>query len=218
MKTTHGNRSGTHAAQRFFTALFIIALLVSFAPEAKAGFIGYYDLNNFTLTNTCTAQGADPCPPPDGFATTFNNGVSAVLFGGNNGSGLSGVTDLVIAAQAAGTVQFDYSYSAFDFPGADYAGYLKGNVFTQLANTTGQASPAGQPVSFTVTAGQLFGFRVGTVDNLGEPGILTISNFDVVTGPVSTVPEPGSAAMLLAGCAALVVRPLYAARRRKVSL
>lgn len=215
MKTPHENKSGTHAAPRFITALFIIALLVSFAPEAKAGFIGYYDLNNFTLTNTCTAAGADPCPPPDGFATTFNNGVSAVLFGGNNGSGLSGVTDLVIPAQAAGTVQFEYSYSAFDFPGADYAGYLKSNVFTQLANTTGQASPPGKPVSFAVTAGQVFGFRVGTADNLGEPGILTITNF---SAPVSTVPEPGSAAMLIAGCAALVVRPLFAARRRKVTL
>lgn len=217
MKTPHENRSRADAAPRFITALFFIALLVSFAPEAKAGFIGYYALNNFTLTNTCTAA-ANPCPPPDGSVTTFNNGLSAVLFGGNNGSGLSGVTDLTIAAQAAGTVQFEYSYSAFDFPGADYAGYLRGNVFTQVANITGQASPPGQPVSFNVTAGQLFGFRVGTVDNLGEPGILTISNFDVVTGPVSTVPEPGSAAMLIAGCAALVVRPLFAARRRKVSL
>lgn len=191
-----------------FTICVFAFVLSCFTPQANAGFIGYYALSNFTLTNTCTA-GVDPCPPPDGLATTSNNGLTALLVGGNNGSGLSGVTDLTIAAAAAGTVQFDFSYASFDFPGADYAGYLTGGVFHKLADIDGQASS----VSFAVNAGELFGFRVGTADNTSEPGILTVMNFSAPEG--AAVPEPASVLMMAAGVAALVVGRRYVRGTRK---
>lgn len=162
------------------------------APQAKAGFIGNYALNQFTLTNTNA----------DGSAFTPDFGLSLVLTGGNNGSGDPGTTDFTRAATAAGLVQFQYSYSSLDDPGAigspfDFAGYLLGGAFLELAHVDGQSGSA----MFAVAAGQVFGFRAGTLDNLGEPGILTISNFSAPSG--AAVPEPGAAPVLLAAAAAL---------------
>ena len=156
--------------------------LVLMTP-GKAAFTGDYALNRFLLTNTNA----------DGSVTTPDGGLSIVFAGGNNGSGLAGTTDFVTSATGAGTVRFQYSYSALDFPGFDFGGYLLGGAFTQLADTDGQ-SGVGQ---FTVAAGRSFGFRVGTKDNTGEPGILTISNFTAPSGTGAPVPEPGTAPVLL---------------------
>lgn len=170
------------------------ALGLGFAltPAAKAGFIGDYALSQFTLANTNA----------DGFAVSQNGGSSILLTGGNNGSDQPGTTDLITAAAGAGTVQFQYSYSALDFPGFDFAGYLLGGAFTQLADTDGQSGTT----MFTVSPGQPFGFRVGTLDNTGEPGMLTISNFSAPSG-TGAVPEPGTGTtMLLAAAAAIAVQ------------
>ena len=158
-------------------------------PQAKAAFIGDYALSQFTLTNTNA----------DGFVTTPDNGLSIILTGGNNGSGLSGTTDFVTTATGAGPVQFLYSYSSFDYPGLDFAGYLLGTAFVQLANTDGQFGTA----SFQVSLGQSFGFRVDTLDNTGEPGILTISQFSAPSGN-TPVPEPGTAPLLLVAAGAML--------------
>lgn len=139
------------------------------------------------------------------------SGDNLVLFGGNNGSGEPGVTDLIIPAAASGIVQFQFSYSSFDVPYADYgtyavgdrAGYLLGDVFHQLATIDGQSS-GGVPVTFSVNAGEVFGFRVDTADNLVEPGILTISDF---SAPISSsVPEPATVLLIVAGGALLAGR------------
>lgn len=169
------------------SALPILGLTLSFgfalAPQAKASFIGDYAPSQFTLTNVNA----------DGSVTAPAGGLSIILTGGNNGSGLPGTTDYLAAATGAGTVSFQYSYSSFDFPGLDFAGYLVGGAFSQFANTDGQ-SGAGM---FAVSAGQRFGFRVGTADNTGEPGILTVSRFIAPSGGGSAVPEPGTASLFL---------------------
>ena len=176
-----------------------LGIIFFFAPAAYAGFIGDYALNNFTLVNTNA----------DGSVTTPDNGLTAVLTGGNNGSGEPGTTDLLTTAAGTGTVAFHYSYSALDFPGFDYAGYLIDSAFVQLADTDGQSGNA----SFMVTAGQIFGFRVGTLDNTGEPGILTISNFSAPSGG-GAVPEPVTAPVVFMGLAAAVY---YRCRRRAIA-
>src|SRR5262249_28187490 len=154
-------------------------LSVTFLPQAKASFIGTYDLSNFTLTNTNA----------DGSAMTPDSGLTLVLTGPNNGSDLAGTTSLTISAAASGLLQFSYSYSSLDTPEFDFAGYILGATFIQLADTDGQSGS----ISVPITAGQTFGFRVGSLDNTGEPGVLTISNFNAP----SNVPEPGTLPLAL---------------------
>jgi hypothetical protein len=198
MKGTISVTRGVISASRRLIFIQLIFICI-FTPAAHAGFIGDYSLNNFTLVNTNA----------DGFVSTPDNGLTAVLTGGNNGSGEPGTTDLLTTATGTGTVAFHYTYSALDFPGYDYAGYLVNSAFTQLADTDGQSGNA----SFMVTAGQIFGFRVGTLDNTGEPGILTISNFSAPSGG-GAVPEPGTAPIVFMGLAAAVY---YRCRRRAIA-
>ena len=176
--------------------LFLIAPL-------QAAFTGNYALGNFSLINNNA----------DGSVLTPDGGLSIVLTGGNNGSGLFGTTDLIAPAAASGTVQFQYSYSSLDMPGADEAGYLVGGVYTQLADTSGQSGTA----MFQVNGGQLFGFRMVTQDNTMEPGILTVSNFSApssAAGPAVPEPATGPLMFALAG-AAIAVRLLRRPARRR---
>ncbi len=108
------------------------------------------------------------------------------------------MTDWTATAVASGLVTFDYSYFSLDIDpinppsGNDFAGYILGNTFVQLADISGQSGQG----SFAVTLGQTFGFRVGTIDNQGEPGILSISNF-TAPGGGAAVPEPGTLSLAM---------------------
>jgi hypothetical protein len=160
--------------------LFLVGFgcIVIFAQPAAASFVGFYDISNFVTSNGNA----------DGSFSSPDAGLTAVLTGGNNGSGLEGATTAVITAGADGLVQFSYLFetldvaecgATFDMP-CDTAGYLLKGQLTSLTQMQGT-------VSFAVLAGDEFGFRVDTVDNQGEPGILTVSEFSAPTG----VPEPG---------------------------
>jgi len=164
------------------------------APQAHAAFVAPYALANFSLIN----QNAD------GTAVTNDGGLSVVLTGGNNGSGLAGTTDLVTQALASGTVHFQFSYFTLDDPPFDEAGFLLDGVYTQLAGTSGDAGVG----NFAVVAGHTFGFRVATMDNTFEPGVFTISAFSA-PAPTSGVPEPATWPLGLAAMAAFGI-----ARRR----
>lgn len=187
------NRSGTPVLwfggtwQRrlasFCSALF---LGCACALPAQAAFLEGYSLHDFTLTNV----------DADGSAATPDGGLSVVITGGNTGTGLSGWTDLTIAALGSGILTFDYSYSSLDFPPYDWAGYLLGSSFVQLADSDGQSGTIAVPVS----SGQIFGWRVATFDNIFEPGVLTLSGFSAPAGG-APIPEPGSWMLVLAGVA-----------------
>lgn len=178
--------------------LLALILIAACAP-AHAGFIGEYALSNFTLTNTNA----------DGTAFVSPDGSTLTLIGPNTGSGIPGTTDLTTVAKGTGLVQFQYSFSTLDIwdPSDpfgmpfDWAGYLINANFVELANQDGQSGTA----SFAVTLGQTFGFRAASEDNIGEPGILTISNF---TAPVdgAAIPEPGTWSLLLAAGGAIFAR------------
>jgi hypothetical protein len=177
-----------------------LALCTLLAPNAKADFVDYYAVSNFTLTNI-DYFGFDA--GTNGSVVTLDGGLSAILIGGDSGSGFGGETDWLINAAASGVVQFTWSYASLDSPPGDWAGYMVGNTFTQLADTNGQSSGS-IPVTFSVTAGESFGFVVATADNTMGPGLLTISNFSAPTSDISSVPEPGTLAIPLLLMAAIL--------------
>lgn len=168
------------------------ALLVMFTlwlpTPAQAAFVGTYDPSNFTLTNT----------DADGFWVLNPDG-SLTLTGGNDGSGNPGSTTFLILAAASGLWTFDWSYSTLDFAGFDRGGYSINSVFTLLGDFDG----ASGSISLSLNAGDLFGFRMETDDNTGEPGVLTISNFEAPGGGGAPIPEPSSWLLGVAGLAAL---------------
>jgi hypothetical protein len=195
---------------RFHTLCLIIGLFLALAPQAQAGFVGYYDLNNWTLTNTDLWSGAGT----NGSAFSPDGGLSVELAGGYSGSGLPGTTELVIQAAGGGLVQFRYSYYSDDIPGpgnpgcgaltdpCDLAGYLFNGTFTWLADDVKQQSGI---ASFAVNAGDSFGFRMQTLDNTGTgwpPYSLTISDFS------APVPEPLTAPLTVMAIAFMVIAKL----------
>jgi len=180
------NRSAKVVRRAALVMCCALALAALASQPARADFITPYSLSDFTLTNTNA----------DGTVMTPDGGLSIVFTGGNNGSGEPGFTTLVTTAAASGLVQFQFSYFSFDLPGNDGSGYLVNNVFTPLADTSGTASSS--PISFNVTAGEIFGFEMTTVDNEFEPGVLTVTDFSAPGDPSTTsTPEPGSALLVL---------------------
>ncbi len=192
--------------KREFLAWILGLFLFAVPQSAKADFIGNYPLSDWSLFNVDvggpTGNGCfvDPNGPlasanvgVPGCWITPDDGASIVLTGPNDGSGLPGTTEFLIGAGTEGTVQFNWSYSSQDSAGFDNAGFLADGVFTQLANSDGQSGTA----SFTVTAGESFGFCMGSVDNQGEPGILTIFGF--------SAPGHGSAVTQSTPCGANIV-------------
>ena len=165
------------AGRAHSTVSFLCLILLGFVlqSEAKAARIPY-PVSAFTLTNLNA----------DGTAVSPDGGISVILTGGNNGSGLAGMTNLLVLATGPGIISFSYSYSSLDTPAFDWAGYVVGGVFSQLADTDGESGTA----SFPVASGDQFGFRVGTFDNTSEPGVFTVSGFSTQTSAPSTVPEP----------------------------
>lgn len=134
------------------------------ASDARADFVAPYAFTNFTLTNSAFANGT---------AASIDDGRSIVLTGPNDGSGLAGFTELSVITPAAGTLHFKYSYASLDVANADTAGYVLNGVYFPLATMSGQSGA----VDVTVRRGDTFGFRVESIDNVGEPGVLTISDF-----------------------------------------
>ena len=175
-----------------------VLLGMALAKPAAASFVDGYAPVDFTLINVNA----------DGTAAWGDGGVSLSLTGGNNGSDAPGTTDVTIAALGSGTVYFTYAYASPDTPTYDYAGYLLAGSFVPLADTDGNSGA----VTFQIDSGQTFGFRVGTADNTGEPGIFTVTNFS------APVPEPGTfPLMILAACAGIGVRwrVVWATRARR---
>jgi hypothetical protein len=176
---------------------------------AHASFIGSYSVDHFTVTNV---NGPGAFLSPDG-------GLSVVITGPNNGSGLEGYTDVTTTIAGSGLIQFQYTYSSLDSAGFDYAGYFLGSSFIQLADTDGQTATVLLPVN----AGDLFGFRAGSLDNTGEPGIFTVFDFTAPAsssgsggGGSSTVPEPGSGLLVFTAAASCVGLARIRGKRRRI--
>jgi len=137
----------------------------------------------------------------DGSINTGGAPASISLFGANDGSNANQNTDFTIAAPLAGTVSFDWAYSTNErFPLFDPFGYLLNGAFTQLIDEVGAQNQFGS-ASFSVLAGDVFGFRQNSLDSANRRASTTISNFNgplAASGPASV---PGPLPLLGAGAA-----------------
>ncbi len=106
----------------------------------------------------------------------------------------AGVTWYSAVASAAGTISVDWAYTnapGGDIGGWDGAGWVLNGSFTVLAINAG--SPASGTLTFSVNAGDTFGFGMATADGAFGSGTATFTNF---------VPAPGAVGLLaMAGLA-----------------
>ncbi|TRT88846.1 MAG: PEP-CTERM sorting domain-containing protein [Microcystis aeruginosa Ma_OC_H_19870700_S124] len=170
-----------------------VSLTLAAASGASAatvfGFQTPYAPINWTFTNSNA----------DGSVNTGGAPASISLTGGNNGSFSSGTTNYTTTAAAAGTVTFNWNYSTNDVPFLDPFGYLLNGSFTQVTNNGGGVVQNGTS-TFNVLAGDSFGFRIFTIDNIGGRASVTISNFSApgpMAPPPTSVPEPSTVLSLL---------------------
>jgi len=157
--------------------------------QALTQFAGYYAPANWTQS----IQG-------DGSINTGGAPASISLSGADDGSFNSQDTDFTIAAPLAGTVSFDWAYSTNDNAPFDPFGYLLNGAFTQLTDDSGAQNQSGS-ASFSVLAGDVFGFRQNSFDSRFGRAVTTISNFNgplAASGPASV---PGPLPLLGAGAA-----------------
>lgn len=155
---------------------------VALPAAAKADFSGYYDPSHWTLTNTGGST--------NGFVDTSGAPASITLHGGSSQSGTPGDTDFTIASAATGLVSFNWSYFSTDTGTFDSAYFLLNGKPTFLADNGHQGSGT---FSMAVSGGDIFGFRVHSVDNLFGDGELTVSSFN------APVPEGSTLSLLALG-------------------
>jgi subtilisin-like proprotein convertase family protein len=120
---------------------------------------------------------------PDGTATvdplallgTTTSTFTVLVIGSDNAGGNEGFTDLTVPVTAAVSVSFDWDYVLNDVPGFDAFGYLLNGTFTQLTDPAVGDQSGSETVA--LVAGDVFGFRSQTDDNLFGNNETVISNF-----------------------------------------
>lgn len=165
----------------------LLAALLLSSGMAHAAFTGAFDPANWNLS------------PGTGVVGTFNaNGLSMSSGSALPDEGFASNTDVTIALPANGTVSFDWNYTG------EAITSLSGPFFDPFFALTPAAfqltgnSPSAQSgsYSFVAQAGQTVGFRIRTIDNLGLPATVRITNFSFDDGTVRPTPEPSAAALV----------------------
>ena len=196
--------------------VLILGLLGLFVLPAFAGFIDYYDVSNWTQTEsegliflptpnlpTSTGSTADLPLAPVSISMTSSDIEMAITDTPVN-------KDFTIAASEDGLVGFEWDYHTNDLFGPywDPFGYLLNGVFTKLTVDSGEFSltdPVVQSnsVLFAVMMGDVFGFRAHSTDSRFGPATTVISNFNFFNSMIP-VPEPSTLVLLGSGLAGLV--------------
>ena len=142
----------------------------------------------------------------DGFVSV-DSPSKFTLSGSDNGSGLPSLTTYIDTAASAATISGNFLYTTFDDGGSSFdpAGFTVNGLLTLLSDDGLDflGSNAGS-FMFLVNVGDVFGFYVNSDDNTVGRGQLSIDL-------ASSVPEPSTSALLIAGLALAGV----SARRRR---
>jgi uncharacterized protein YrzB (UPF0473 family) len=102
--------------------------------------------------------------------------LNLISVSGDNGSFSSGVTDITAPVLTTQTLSFDWTYTTPDGAYWDTFGYLLNGTYVQLTNSFGGNNQSGS-ATVDVSAGDVFGFRSYTVDNIVGASSTTVSNF-----------------------------------------
>jgi hypothetical protein len=100
---------------------------------------------------------------------------TVLVIGSDNQSNTEGFTDITVPVTAAETVSFDWDYVLNDVPGFDSFGYLLNGTYTQLTDPAVGDQSGSETVA--LAAGDVFGFRSQTDDNIFGNNETVISNF-----------------------------------------
>lgn len=175
------------AAKLGMTTVFVALSVATIgANSAQAAFLGYYSTNNWKLNNTSA----------DGSINTSAAPFQITLTGGDNQSGNLGTTDYTITADKLEQVNFSWNYSTLDYSSSnDPFLFLLNGQTTDIYNTTLDTGSGN--FTTTVAPGDVFGFRVQTVDNLNGRATVTVSNFSATAIPES----PATLGILMIGAA-----------------
>jgi hypothetical protein len=191
-------------------SILVLALLSGLPTDARATFIGPYDLSNWTTTGFGIPAGGG------GSVDTSGAPNSITLLGGNSGCSSQATATCALAftihAPETGRVAFHWEYVTTDVDGPSFDKFsfttTGGVSLTQLSNDSGPNSQSGDAI-FPVVADRALGFFILCNDCVLGPANVTISEF---SGPaLSTVPEPGT--LLLLGSS--LARLGYSARRKQ---
>ncbi len=179
--------------KNFLRTVFLVSALM--AGTAHAAFLGHYDFANWTKLVDGGAIDTSSLPDAVGFVSN------------NNWTDQYSQQDYIIDAAADGVVSFNWHYATADNDGSmfDPFGYLLNNVFYKLSVDDMFDDQFGT-VSFFVNRGDIFGFRMASVDSGYGAATATISQF--------TAPTPIPAAMWL------LAAPLFGVlskRRKKIA-
>lgn len=146
------------------------------AKPAQAAFVGAYHPSRWTLMNINA----------DGYVNTSGVPAQIELYGGDTNSNSPGTTDYKITSVANGVLSFKWDYLTEEIgDGAAYDPFsfvkndVETTIFSSPVETTGQGT-----YSTTVATGDVFSFRITTVDNRLGRGSVKISDFN------APVPEP----------------------------
>ncbi len=176
-----GRKPGLLASRAILQAAAVVgvSLVASLAGPARAlGFSGAYDPTNWT---TSFGGGGDGSVDTTGAPNLIS------ITGPDNGLANSYI-DYTTTAAASGTVSFSWLYQTSDSPAQDSFGYLLGSTYTMLSDNA-ISNPTGTS-SFAVNSGDIFGYRVFSIDGSFGPGIASIYTFSAPDPAVVPAPLP----------------------------
>jgi hypothetical protein len=187
----------------------VVGLLLSaiYCTSALADFSGADAIVGWTL--------GGPAGNNNGIVDTSSAPTSISLI--SNDTGLHDANqDFTFVAFEDATISFDWTFSTVDTGTSathgnqwDPFGYLLGVAFTQLSDDSGAVNTGS--VTFSVSIGDIFGFRSNTVDGLYGSSTTSVAGFSAVATAPMVVPLPPSVSLLICAFGGLVL----VQRRRK---